>query len=161
MIGLVWAQAANGVIGRDGTLPWRLPEDLAHFKALTLGTTVIMGRLTWESLPPKMRPLPGRRNIVLTRHTDADFEGAEVAHTLEEALAMSETDVWVMGGAQVYAAALPLAERLVVTELAKLVDGDAYAPVIDDAWQRTEFDETWRQSGNGLDFRITTYERAR
>jgi dihydrofolate reductase len=161
MIGLVWAQAANGVIGRDGTLPWRLPEDLAHFKALTLGTTVIMGRLTWESLPPKMRPLPGRRNVVLTRDLDADFEGAEVAHTLEEAFAMSETDVWVMGGAQVYAAALPLAERLVVTELAKPVDGDAYAPEIDDAWQRTAFDETSRQSSTGLEFRITTYERAR
>jgi dihydrofolate reductase len=161
MIGLVWAQAANGVIGRDGTLPWRLPEDLAHFKALTLGSTVVMGRLTWESLPPRMRPLPGRRNIVLTRHDDVAFEGAEVAHTLEEALAMSETDVWIMGGAQVYAAALPLAERLVVTELSKPVDGDAYAPAIGAAWQHTEFDEAWRQSSSGLDFRITTYERVR
>ncbi|MDT7728273.1 MAG: dihydrofolate reductase [Actinomycetota bacterium] len=160
MIGLVWAQAANGVIGRAGTLPWRLPEDLAHFKALTLGSTVVMGRLTWESLPPRMRPLPGRRNIVLTRHTAVAFEGAEVAHSLEEALAMSETDVWVMGGAQVYAAALPLAERLVVTELSTPVDGDAHAPPIDAGWRREAF-EAWRHSSSGLDFRITTYERAR
>jgi dihydrofolate reductase len=160
MIGLVWAQAANGVIGRGGTLPWRLPEDLAHFKALTLGSTVVMGRLTWESLPPRMRPLPGRRNIVLTRHTHAGFDGAEVAHTLDEALAMSETDVWIIGGAQVYAAAIPLAERLVVTELSTPVDGDAYAPALDDAWRHAAFD-AWRHSSSGLDFRITTYERAR
>jgi len=157
MIGLVWAQSANGVIGRDGTLPWRLPEDLAHFKALTLGKTVVMGRLTWESLPPKMRPLPERRNIVLTRRPGLAPEGAKNAQSVDEALDGAETDVWVMGGAQVYAAALPFAERLVVTEIDTTVDGDVFAPEVGPGWSRTAGD--WLRSRGGLDYRVATYRR--
>jgi dihydrofolate reductase len=157
MIGLVWAQSANGVVGKDGALPWRLPEDLAHFKALTLGKTVVMGRLTWESLPPKMRPLPERRNIVLTRQPGFSPDGAEQAQSVEAALDTSETDVWVMGGTQVWTAALPFAERLVVTEVETTVDGDTFAPEIGPGWSRTA--EAWQHSRSGLDYRIATYQR--
>ena len=95
-VGLIWAQSTSGVIGRDGGIPWRLPEDQARFKELTLGHTVVMGRLTWESLPKKVRPLPGRRNVVLTRQADYMADGAEVMTTLEDALTDDET--WVIGG---------------------------------------------------------------
>jgi len=108
-VNLIWAQSANGVIGADGQLPWRIPEDLAHFRMLTDGGTVVMGRATWESLPPRFRPLPGRRNVVLTRQQDWSAPGAVVAHTLDEALTSADGDVWVIGGASVYAAALPRA----------------------------------------------------
>ncbi|MET0758437.1 MAG: dihydrofolate reductase, partial [Mycobacterium sp.] len=100
-VGLIWAQSTSGVIGRDGGIPWRLPEDQARFKELTLGHTVVMGRLTWESLPKKVRPLPGRRNVVLTRQADYMADGAEVMTTLEDALTDDET--WVIGGEQIYA----------------------------------------------------------
>jgi dihydrofolate reductase len=157
MIGLIWAQAANRVIGANGTIPWRLPEDQANFKALTLGATVVMGRLTWESLPAKVRPLPGRRNIVLTRLADFAPEGAEVASSVEEALSMSETDVWIMGGERVYTAALPFADTLVVTEIDTTVDGDAFAPPIDSAW--TAAPAPWQHSRTGLTYRTSTHTR--
>jgi dihydrofolate reductase len=157
MIGLIWAQAANRVIGANGAIPWRLPEDQANFKALTLGTTVVMGRLTWESLPAKVRPLPGRRNIVLTRLPDFAAEGAEVARSVEEALSLSETDVWIMGGERVYLAALPLADTLVVTEVDTTVEGDAFAPALDSSW--TAAPAPWQQSRTGLPYRITTHTR--
>ena len=104
-MGLIWAQSPSGVIGRAGGIPWRLPEDLARFKELTMGHTVVMGRLTWESLPRKVRPLPGRRNVVLTRQADYMAEGATVVRSLDEALTDDET--WVIGGEQIYALALP------------------------------------------------------
>jgi dihydrofolate reductase len=158
MIGLIWAQASNGVIGVDGTIPWRLPEDQANFKALTLGATVLMGRLTWESLPPKVRPLPGRRNLVLTRSADFSAEGAEAVENVEKALGMAETDVWVIGGEQVYAATLPFADQLVVTEIETTVDGDAFAPAIGPEWT-LDADASWQRSRSGLDYRITNYRR--
>src|SRR5262249_28875646 len=114
-VGLIWAQTASGVIGRAGAIPWRLPEDLARFKDLTLGHTVVMGRRTWESLPARVRPLPGRRNVVLTRQADYMAEGAEVMTSLEGALA--DGDVWVIGGAEIYPLALPYAARCEVTEV--------------------------------------------
>ena len=114
-VGLIWAQSTSGVIGRDGGIPWRLPEDQARFKELTLGHTVVMGRLTWESLPKKVRPLPGRRNVVLTRQADYMADGADVLTTLEDALTGDET--WVIGGEQIYALALPVATRCEVTEV--------------------------------------------
>ena len=100
---LIYARAANGVIGQDGTMPWHLPEDLAHFRTLTQGCTVLMGRKTWDSLPPRFRPLPGRRNIVLTRQPDWSETGAERASSLREALQLCEQEavVWVIGGAQI------------------------------------------------------------
>jgi dihydrofolate reductase len=158
MIGLVWAQAANGVIGRAGTIPWRLPEDLSHFRRLTQGSTVVMGRRTWESLPPRFRPLPGRRNVVLTTDRRWRESGAVVAHDLDTALGGAEP-VWVIGGAAVYTATLARAHRAVVTELRDPYDGDAVAPVLGPSWHLTE-DGPWRTSETGLVYRIRGYTRS-
>jgi dihydrofolate reductase len=162
-VALIWAQARDGVIGRDGELPWHLPEDLARFRALTRGCTVVMGRATWESLPERFRPLPGRRNIVLSRRPDFRADGAQVRGDLAEALAdVGDGTAWVIGGAQVYAAALPAADRLVVTEIDEPVDGDAHAPQIDDGWRLTSRDpaEGWRTSASGLRYRFCEYHRS-
>ncbi|MGZ4518433.1 MAG: dihydrofolate reductase [Mycobacteriaceae bacterium] len=158
-VGLVWAQAANGVIGRQGTLPWHLPEDLKHFRNLTSGTTVVMGRGTWDSLPEKVRPLPGRRNIVLTKNAHWAAPGANVAHSLAEALSSADGDVWVIGGASVYAAALECADHVVVTELQESFDGDVYAPELDDHWRQAELTPQWQLSSSGLHYRVVNYVR--
>lgn len=136
-IRLIWAQSRNRVIGRDGGLPWHLPQDLAHFKQLTRGCPVIMGRKTWDSLPPRFRPLPERQNIVVTRNPDWQANGATVVTGLEQALlACSRSDVaWVIGGAQVYAQALPLASLAVVTHIDVDFEGDAFAPVLGPGWR--------------------------
>ena len=155
MIGLIWAQAANGVIGRDNAIPWRVPEDMKHFRAVTAGSTVVMGRRTWESLPPRFRPLPNRRNLVLTRSTSWSDEGAEVVHSLADAL---HGEVWVIGGADVYAAALPHADVLEVTELYDAYDGDRFAPAVDASW-RVDTDSGWQQSSAGPTFRWLRYVR--
>ena len=128
-LNLIYARAANGVIGKDNALPWHLPEDMAHFKRMTAGCPVVMGRKTWDSLPPKFRPLPGRRNIVVTRQARWQADGAERAGGLREAVALcaDAAEVWVIGGAQIYAEAAPLARRAVVTEIAQDFDGDAHA----------------------------------
>lgn len=164
MIGLVWAQSTGGVIGRDGRLPWHLPEDMAHFREVTHGATVVMGRRTWESLPERFRPLPGRRNVVLTRRPGWRAEGAEVAESLEEALALAAAggaDIWVIGGAAVYAAALPHAHVLEVTEVAEDVDGDVRAPEVGPEWGvvAVEPAEGWRTSTSGLRYRFVTRRR--
>jgi len=157
---LIYACAANGVIGRDSTLPWHLPEDLAHFKRTTLGCPVIMGRKTWDSLPPRFRPLPGRANIVVTRDTNWAAEGAVVAHSLEAArdLFPPGSDGWVIGGAQIYALALPLASSLVVTEIAQDFEGDAFAPELGLDWIETQREAHTAQ--NGLPYAFVTYTRA-
>ena len=116
-LGLIWAQARGGVIGADGGMPWHLPEDMARFKSLTLGHPVVMGRKTWESIPPRFRPLVDRRNIVVTRDESFVAPGAEVAHSVDAALALAGPEAWVMGGAQLYAATIALADRLEVTEI--------------------------------------------
>ena len=118
-VNLIYARARNGVIGRDNTLPWHLPEDMAHFKQLTNGWPVIMGRKTWDSLPRKFRPLPGRVNIVITRQTDWVADGAIALPSLAQALTLchASSEVWVIGGAQIYALAEPLAHRAEVTEI--------------------------------------------
>ena len=157
---LIFARATNGVIGRDNQLPWHLPEDLAHFKRSTLGCPVIMGRQTWDSLPPKFRPLPGRLNLVLTRDTAWAADGAIRSNSLEAArdFCPSGSDAWVIGGAQVYAQALPLASSVVVTEIARDFEGDAYAPVLGPEWC-----ETAREShvaASGLPFAFVTYTRS-
>src|SRR3954466_13080151 len=97
----------------DGALPWHLPEDMRRFKELTMGSTVVMGRVTWESLPEKFRPLPGRRNIVVTHQQSYDAPGAETAFSLEDALGAAEGGIWVIGGASIYEQALPFANRVV------------------------------------------------
>ncbi|BBY79038.1 dihydrofolate reductase [Mycolicibacterium pulveris] len=158
-VGLIWAQSTSGVIGRDGGIPWRLPEDQARFKELTMGHTVVMGRLTWESLPAKVRPLPGRRNVVLTRRADYAADGADVVANLDDAL--TDETTWVIGGAEVYAAALPVATRCEVTEVEIDLprrDGDAVAPVLDEGWVGAAGE--WQTSRSGLRYRFYTYERA-
>ena len=162
MIGLIWAQAANGVIGRDGGLPWHLPEDLAHFRRCTTGAAVVMGRRTWESLPPRARPLPGRRNVVLTTRAGWTAPGAERAGDLTAAFALvGEGDVWVIGGAGVYAQALPLADRVERTELADPVDGDVRAPRLDASWEvvAAEPAQGWARSQTGLRYRFRSFGR--
>ena len=156
---LIYARAANGVIGDQGRLPWHLPEDLAHFKRSTLGCPVIMGRKTWDSLPPKFRPLPGRTNVVITRQTDWQADGAAVVHSLPAAveLCASHPDVWVIGGAQIYAQALPLASSVEVTEIALEINGDAYAPALGLEWQATRRES--HVSASGVAFQFVTYTR--
>ncbi|TNF59690.1 MAG: dihydrofolate reductase [Burkholderiales bacterium] len=158
-LNLVYARARNGVIGRDNQLPWHLPEDLAHFKRTTLGCPVIMGRRTWESLPPRFRPLPGRLNIVVTRDPAFSADGARVAHSLEAArdLCPPATDAWVIGGAQIYAQALPLASRVVVTEIDRDFEGDAFAPELGPQWVETGREA--HTSASGLPFAFVTYTR--
>ncbi len=154
---LIYARAANGVIGHNGALPWHLPEDLAHFKRTTLGCPVIMGRKTWDSLPPRFRPLPGRTNIVVTRGTNWAAEGAVTAHSLEAArdLCPPGSDAWVIGGAQIYAQALPLASSVVVTEIAQNFEGDAFVPELGPEWVETRREA--QVSANGLPFAFVAY----
>lgn len=132
---LIYARAANGTIGKDGTLPWHIPADLRRFKALTMGRPMIMGRKTFESFP---RPLPGRRHIVLTRDANWRAEGAEVARSVEEALALAgEGEVAVIGGAEINALFLPLAGRVELTEIHADIAGDTFMPPLDDPWHET------------------------
>ncbi|MBO3084385.1 dihydrofolate reductase [Cellulomonas fengjieae] len=163
-LALVWAQTPTGVIGRDGTLPWHVPEDLAHFRDLTRGHPVLMGRATWESLPPRFRPLPGRDNIVLTRTVGYEAAGAVVAHGIEEALRLvGDRDGWVIGGGEVYRALLPLARRVEVTVVSLDVGGDTRAPELDaGTWRRSgvDPDHGWNvSSAGGTRYRFETYLR--
>ena len=151
---IIVARAKNGVIGVDNQLPWKLPEDLKHFKETTLGSPIIMGRNTWESLG---RPLPGRRNIVVSRNSRYAAEGAEVFTTLDDAIdACSGTDkVFIIGGAQIYEQAMNMADTLIVTEVDIEVVGDAHFPHIDpENWE-----EIARESRNNgqLAFDFVTY----
>ena len=158
-IGLIWAQARGGVIGKDGAMPWHLPEDLAHFKRTTLSHPVIMGRKTWDSIPPRFRPLPGRTNIVVTRQKDWQENGAQRLPSLREALQQCENaeKVWVIGGAQIYAQALPLADELVVTEINADFDGDAFAPAIGPEWHEIARERI--VAANGLPLAIVTWRK--
>jgi dihydrofolate reductase len=146
---LIAAVDRRGAIGRDNELLVRLPEDMAHFKALTLGHTVIMGRKTWDSLPERYRPLPQRRNIVLSRQDGLKFDGAEVFASLEAAVAAcaGDSQVFVIGGEQVYRQALPHADVLELTEIDAEYPADAFFP----GWRGGEFDEVARQPGRQLD----------
>lgn len=159
---MVWAQGRGGVIGADGGLPWHLPEDLALFRRLTTGSTVVMGRRTWESLPERFRPLPGRVNVVLTSDDGWSAEGALRAASVDQVLA-EHRSCWVIGGGAVYAAFLPHAQRLVVTDVDVQVDGDTWAPVLDGTWRPTARtpEQGWSESASaGLRYAVTEYERA-
>ena len=156
MLSLIWAQAEGGVIGKAGAIPWHVPEDLANFKALTVGHTVLMGRATWDSLPERFRPLPDRRNLVLTRQAEWAGNGAERVASLAEATAVTDGDLWVMGGGQVYAETIDAADELVVTEVGIDVDGDTFAPVIAPRWSIAET-TGWRESIKGIRYRIARY----
>lgn len=161
-LGLVWAQSTSGVIGRGGDIPWRVPEDLVRFKEVTVGHTVVMGRLTWESLPARVRPLPGRRNVVLSRRPDFIADGAAVVGSLEDALANggAESETWVIGGEQIYLLALPHATRCEVTEIEidlRREDDDAVAPVLDETWMGETGE--WQLSRSGIRYRFHSYRR--
>ncbi|QWT24117.1 dihydrofolate reductase [Subtercola sp. PAMC28395] len=157
-LGMIWAEARGGVIGHGGTIPWRLPEDLAHFKELTLGDTVLMGRRTWDSLPVRFRPLPGRRNLVLTRDAEWTSPGAEVVHSLAEVSSDDDGGLWVIGGGELYRQAMPSATRLEVTELDLGVKGDTLAPAIDATWERVAA-SPWLESATGIRYRFVSYTR--
>ena len=158
-INMIFARAANGVIGHNNAMPWHLPEDLAHFKKLTLGSPVIMGRKTWDSIPAKFRPLPGRTNVVITRQTGWQAEGTQIARSLQDALTLCQTsnEVWIIGGAQIYAQAEPLASRIEVTDIYETYEGDAFAPELGAQWQQGETQH--HVSSTGLNFSFSTYTR--
>jgi dihydrofolate reductase len=155
---LIYARARNGVIGKDNQMPWHLPEDLAHFKRVTLGQPVIMGRKTWDSLPSRFRPLPGRLNIVVTRQLDWQAEGALRANSIEDAMRLcgDAPDGWIMGGAEIYRQAEPLACTAVVTEIDADFEGDAFAPELGAQWQEVQREQ--HTTTSGLGFAFVTYQ---
>lgn len=169
MIGLIWAQTEDGVIGHEGTMPWHLPEDLKHFKAVTLGSPVIMGRKTWDSLPENARPLPGRRNFVVTRNTQWSHDGAEPHYSVADALRTAQEGlsgddvVWVIGGSHIFAETLPHADRVEVTFIKSAVRGDTFAPALGDEWMlddaSVEHANEWFTSTTGLEYRFARYVR--
>lgn len=149
---LIFAKSRNNVIGNNNTLPWHLPEDLAHFKKTTLGCPVIMGRKTWDSLPPRFRPLPGRLNIVITRQANWQATGAQTAHSIKQActLCPPDSDAWVIGGAEIYAEAASLASTAMVTEIDADYEGDAFAPTLGANWH--EISRQSHTSSSGLSY---------
>lgn len=162
-LNLIWAQANNRVIGLDNAMPWHLPEDLKYFKELTMGHRVVMGRKTWESLPTAFRPLPGRQNYVLTRDKEQQFLGAERLHSLADLkdLAASGGPIFVIGGANLYAQSIELAEKLFITQIAETYAGDAFAPQIPPHFElvrKTDGSEpSWKVSKAGLKYRFLAY----
>ena len=168
MIGLIWGQARDAagrpVIGAGGDIPWRVPEDFAHFKRITAGHPVVMGRLTWESLPK--RPLPGRTNIVVSSRGPYGVPDPDAvpAATIGEALKIAADapggdEIWVIGGSQVYSEALPIADVLEVSEINTEVEGDVFAPEIGPGWTGKASTE-WTTSSSGLRFRHLRYTRS-
>lgn len=162
VLSLIAAVAANGAIGRDNDLLWQDRRDQKHFRATTMGCPVIMGRRTWDSLPARFRPLPGRRNVVVTRNRDWQADGADVAHTLNEALALvaDAPKAFVMGGGELYALALPEADELVLTEIDADFEADTFFP----DWPRQAFNEIAREAHaptepGELAFAFVTYRR--
>jgi dihydrofolate reductase len=164
-LALIFAVAQNGVIGRDNDLPWRLPEDLRHFKAVTMGKPIIMGRKTYDSIG---RPLPGRSNIVVTRNPLFQAEGVSVVTSLNDALELAgrvaattgADEAVVMGGAQIYRAALPLADRLYITEVHADVEGDTLLPEVDWAlWREISRERHISNSTNPYDYSFVCFDR--
>lgn len=175
LIGAIWAQAENGIIGADGAMPWHVPEDLAHFKRTTAGHPVIMGRATWNSFPAKFRPLPDRTNIVLTTQADAHgqlrADGAVPVSSLEEAVALAQRseggeEAWIVGGGKVYAQALDLLDLAVITKLDLSPEGDTSAPALTDDFALGACDPSldleaahWHTSSTGTRYRFETWLR--
>ncbi|WP_024288772.1 dihydrofolate reductase [Cellulomonas sp. KRMCY2] len=161
-ISLVYAQSADRCIGVDGALPWHVPEDMAHFRELTNGFPVVMGRTTWDSLPERFRPLPGRHNIVLSRRAGLVLAGADVVPDVASALALvAGRDAWVIGGAQVFDAFVPAADRLELTEIDVVVGAGTPAPLLDPGWVLVARDpqEGWATSTTGLRYRFLSLRR--
>ncbi|MCC7005521.1 MAG: type 3 dihydrofolate reductase [Ottowia sp.] len=158
-ITLIVAYAHNRVIGKNNQMPWHLPEDLAHFKRTTLGAPVIMGRKTWEAIG---RPLPGRKNIVISRNAAQHVVGAQLAISLEDALThtVNVPEVFVIGGAQIYEQAMPHAQRLIVTEIDRDIEGDAFFPEIDlEQWHMLSRNQHQAAAPNNFSFAIVEYQR--
>ena len=164
-LAMMVAKASNNVIGRNNKLPWYLPNDLKYFKQVTFGKPVIMGRKTWESLG---KPLPGRTNIVITRQSGFQAEGAKVVATLDEAIAMAENvafidgqeEAVIMGGAEIYALALPRADRLYLTEVHAQVEGDTWFPEYDSTeWNEIGREDFQAEGPNPYDYSFVVYER--
>jgi dihydrofolate reductase len=161
VIALVVARAENGVIGRDGAVPWRIPADMQHFRRVTMGKPCIMGRKTWESLPKK--PLPGRTNIVITRDRAFQAAGAVVVHSLEDALSRAQAagpeEIAVIGGADIYGLTLPYAGRVYLTEVHADIEGDTVMPPLDPAdWKETARERHERDAADHP-FSFVTLER--
>ena len=158
MISLIVAASENGVIGRDGDLPWRLSDDLRRFKAVTMGKPIVMGRKTWESLG---RPLPGRQNIVVSRRPGLQYEGAEVVTSSEAAVAAAAgaAEIMIIGGSEIYALFLPLADRIYLTRVHAEVEGDAVFPALDDAWRLLSDERHAADDKNDHDMSFRVYER--
>lgn len=165
-ISAIWAQNESGIIGVDGDLPWHIPEDMAHFRSATRGKTVVMGRATWDSLPVAFRPLPGRRNIVLTRDRAWGSAGAEVVHDVDGALNLiGDEDAWVIGGGEIYRQFLPHTARLVITRV-DLPDLEARgevtrAPDLTTLWrlESTDPELGWHTSTSSIRYRFESYAR--
>ncbi|SDW62718.1 dihydrofolate reductase [Paenibacillus sp. PDC88] len=157
-ITMIWAMSANGVIGRDNGMPWRLPKDMDFFKAQTTGHTIIMGRKTWESL--RGRALPNRRNVVLTRQALV-LPGAEVIHSVMEGVELAkEEELFVIGGAKVYEEFLPYADQLIVTRIRETIDGDTYMPDINwDEWDLMEEIQGEKDEKNPYEFSFQFYRK--
>ena len=155
-VAMIWAEAHGRVIGAGGGIPWHVPGEQAIFKQHTTGSTVVMGRATWESLPERVRPLPGRRNVVLTRRPGWTADGAEVASSVPQVLEKYD-DFWVMGGAEVYAGFLPYADVIVRTEIDLEVPGDTFAPELGPEWQPRP--GQWRPVPDGPRFRVVEHVR--
>ncbi|QSF42611.1 dihydrofolate reductase [Paenibacillus tianjinensis] len=159
-ISMIWAMGANGVIGKDNDMPWHLPRDFAYFKEQTLGKRMLMGRKTWESLGGK--PLKGRKSIVITRDTSFQPEGAEVIHSLEEALAegRKEDELMVIGGAEIYRMMLPYADKLIVTRIDEEFAGETKFPEVEwDEWEEVSNIPGIRDEQNPYDYRFYVYQR--
>lgn len=145
---MIWAEARDRVIGADGGIPWHLPGEQRMFRERTMGATVVMGRATWDSLPERVRPLPGRRNVVLTRDRDWAAEGAEIAHSAAE-VDLSAGEIWIIGGAAIYREFLPMATHILRTRIDLQVTGDTRAPELGDEWVLSA-DSGWQTAQNGL-----------
>ena len=160
-VSIIAAVAENGVIGREGRLPWHLADDLRRFKRLTMGHTLVMGRKTWDSIG---RPLPGRRMVVLSRQADFRPVGAEVADSLDDALAVAQAagddETFIIGGAEVYRLALPRAERMYITRVHANIDGDAYFPILCwSDWRLVTANDRAADDKNDYDHTLQVYER--
>lgn len=155
---MIWAEAHHRVIGADGTIPWRIPEDQAHFRHRTMGGTVVMGRATWDSLPPRFRPLEGRRNVVLTRDRGWSADGAIVVHHVDE-VDLTDGEIWIGGGAAVYQAFLPKAEHILRTRVDLEVKDGVRAPELTSEWVLTS-DSGWQTSQSGTRFVFEEFTRS-
>jgi dihydrofolate reductase len=161
-VGLIWAQNSDRVIGLNGQMPWHIPEDLKHFNEITSGSNVIMGRSTWFSLPERFRPLPNRRNMVLSSDPAFHVEGGETFTSFELALNAVESDwVWAMGGSRIYEAALSFADRIEVTQVnMPNIEADTFAPVIPARFTNVSREQEWLASSQSdFEYKFETYTR--